>query len=135
MSFSYDLSSPIGIVRLLIPDRSLATKIFEDEEIASMLTMELSNHPKRAAALALETIAADRTMVLQVITTNGLSTNGEAVARALMKRADALRAQATNEEAAQDGGAFDWAEMVTGNFSYRERQWDEIVRQDGGVTP
>jgi hypothetical protein len=133
MSFSYDLSNPIGVTRLLIPDKALATMIFTDEEIASLLNMELSNHPKRAAALALETIAADRAMVLQVITTNGLSVNGEAVARALQKRADALRSQAEAEEAAQDGGAFDWAEMVTGNFSYRERNWDEIMRQNSGV--
>ena len=134
MTYTYDLTTPVGITRLLIPDRNLATALFTDEELAAMLVFEPGHHVKRAAAVALETIASDRAMVLQVITTNGLSVNGEAVARALQKRADALRVQADNEEAA-NGGAFDWAEMVTGNFSYRERMWDEIMRGQGGVTP
>jgi hypothetical protein len=133
MSFTYDTTTQVGLVRLLIPDRGQPNALFSDEEINAMINMELSSHPKRAAALALETIASDRAMVLQVITTNGLSTNGEAVARALQKRADSLREQAMNEEAAQDGGAFDWAEMVTGNFSYRERSWSQIMKQDAGV--
>jgi len=115
---------------MIIPDRNQATALFTDEEIQAMIGLESGGHLKRVAALALETIASDRTMVLQVITTNGLSTSGEAVARALMKRSAALREQAMEEEAAQSGGSFDWAEQVTGSFSYRERNWSEIMREN-----
>ena len=128
MSFTYVPSTPIGIVRMIIPDRDQTNAMFSDEEITAMIGIESGGHPKRVAALALETIAADRTMVLQVIRTNGLSTDGAAVARSLMARSAMLREQAMNEEAALPGGAFDWAEQVSGNFSYRERQWDEIMR-------
>jgi hypothetical protein len=134
MTYTYDLTSPIGLVRLLIPDRNQTTALFTDEEISALINIDPSRHVKRAAALALEAIASDRAMVLQVITTNGLSTNGATLSRAMCERAAALRTQADNEEAAA-GGAFDWAEMVTGNFAYKERMWAEIMRTEGGTQP
>ena len=134
MTFTYDVTLPVGIVRLMIPDRVSANAIFTDEEIGAFLILE-SSVTKRAAALALETIAADRTMVLQVIKTNGLMTDGAKVSDALIKRAEKLREQARIEEGYQAGGSFDYAEQVTGNFAYKERMWDEIMRTEGGATP
>lgn len=130
MTFTYDPTIPNGLVRLLIPDRIQALAIFTDEEITAFLGAEFQV-VKRATALALETIAADRALVLQVITTNGLSTNGAALATAIIARAKLLREQALVEEAYAEGGSFDYAEQVTGNFAYRERMWNEIMRGEG----
>jgi hypothetical protein len=129
MTFTYDPTTVLGVTRLLIPDRVVAEAIFTDEELTAILGAEFSV-PKRAAALALETIAADRALVLQVITTNGLSTNGAALATAIIARAKLLRDQAHIEEEYAAGGSFDYAEMVSSNFSYRERQWNEIQRSE-----
>jgi hypothetical protein len=133
MSFTYDPTTPTGLVRLLIPDR-VSPGVLTDEEIAALLIAEFQV-PKRAAALGLESIGSDRNLVLQVITTNGLSTNGPAVAKACNDRAKLLREQALIEEAYTEGGSFDYAEQVMGNFSYRERMWNEIMRSEGGATP
>jgi hypothetical protein len=135
MTVTYDPTTPIGFTRLLIPDRVIANAVYTDEEISAFLLAELAT-PKRAAALALETLAADRAMVLQVIRTNGLSTDGAKLSDALLKRAGLLRTQATTEEGYLPGGTFDYAEEVNGNFSYKERMWDEIMRSEGaGTTP
>ncbi len=128
MSFTYDPTTAIGIVRLLIPDRKLDNYIFEDEELQAFINAELNSHPKRAAALALETLAADEAYVQKAIRILDLSTDGPATARILLQRAQSLRTQAEQEEAAQDGGAFDWAEQVSGDFSFRERMYNEFLR-------
>jgi hypothetical protein len=133
MTWSYDVTTQNGLMRLMIPDRDVATPIFTDEELAAFLVAELQV-TKRATALALETIASDRAMVLQVITTNGLSTNGATLSTAICARAKALREQADMDDA-RAGGLFDYAEEVTGNFGFRERMWSEIMRDQGGITP
>ncbi len=130
MSFTYDLSSPTGQVRLLIPDRDVSSAVFSDEEIAVFLTAEVQI-PKRAAALALETLAADRAMVLQVIKTNGLMTDGAKLSTEIRARAQQLRDQAHTEEGYAEGGLFDYAEQVDGQFAYKERMWNEIMRSEG----
>lgn len=127
MSFSYVLGTARGKVRLMIPDRITPNHIFEDDEIDAFLSIEGDNI-KRAAAMALETIAADQVLVLKVITLMDLRTDGAAVARELLKRAGELRKQADTEEANEDGGAFDIAEMVVDNFTERERIWKETQR-------
>jgi len=92
MSFTYDLTNAVGKVRLLIPDRTQTDAFFTDEEIQSLLDME-EQDTFLAAALALDTIASDETMVLKVITMLDLSTNGPAVAKSLRERADSLRSR------------------------------------------
>ena len=125
--YTYDPSTSAGRVRLLIPDRNPDDWIFQDSEISTFLTLEGSNI-KRAAALALETVASDQVLVLKVIRLLDLTTDGAKVSDALLKRADKLRTQADNDEAAEDGGAFDIAEMVLTDFAYRERMIDEALR-------
>ena len=139
MSFTYDLTTDVGKVRMLIPDRVAPTyteggavttgyPFFEDEEITALLTME-SNVVKDAAALALETMASDEAFVQKVIRLMDLSTNGAATAAALMARAARLREQADAEEAASTTTAeFDWAELVYNDFSSRERIDKEALR-------
>ena len=122
MAFTYDLSTDIGKVRLLIPDSS-ANYVFEDAEITAFLGME--SGVKRAAALALETIASNETLVLKVIRLLDLSTDGAKVADSLLKRAALLRQQADGEAMDAElasGGMIDIAQMVIAPF-----QWDDYV--------
>lgn len=127
MAFTYDLTTDVGKVRLLIPDRNVQAYddgdtsqwFFEDEEIEALLTMEGDN-VKRAAALALETIASDEAYVQKAIRLMDLQTNGAQTAASLMARAAELRKQADKEEE----GAYDewdYAEWVVNDFSGRER--------------
>lgn len=125
MTFSYDLTTDVGKIRLLIPDRTTATAFFEDDELTAMLTLE--GDVRRAAALALETMASDEAYVQKVIKVLDLQTNGAATAKELRERAAALRAQAAEAELASDPG-FDVAEMVVDDFSYRQRLANEIER-------
>lgn len=113
MAFTYDVSTDIGKVRMLITDRNEARPIFQDAEIQAYLDLEDSS-VRRAAAAALETMASDQALVLKVIVTLDLETDGAKVSDALMKRAAVLR-QTENEV-----GAFDIAEMITNDFGDRE---------------
>ncbi|MGI5423064.1 hypothetical protein [Actinomadura luteofluorescens] len=96
-----DYESDAGRVRLLIPDTDETTPILTDEQIAAFLAMETG--PKRAAALALETIASNEAMVGKVIKTQDVSTDGAKVSAELRARAAELRRQADDEDG--DGSA------------------------------
>lgn len=120
MAFTFVMTNNIGKVRLLIPDRVEANAVFTDEEIQAYLDMNDSN-VRRAAAEALETIASDEAMTLKVLTTLDLSTNGASVSDALLRRAEILRDKADEADAGEEGGSFDYAEMVSNDFTARER--------------
>ena len=121
MGFTYVLTEPTGQVRLLIPD-TVTPGIFSDEEIAALLLLE-GSRVKRAAALALETIASSEAYTQKVIKLLDLSTDGAKVSDALLARALALRAQdaadLVNEDAA-DGAGFEVAEWDLGPASQRD---------------
>lgn len=129
MSWTYDATTDRGKVRLLATDVDSSNQIFSDAEIDTFLTLEDSNI-KRSAALALETIARNQVLVLKVIRLLEIQTDGASVARELRMQADNLREQATADEARSDGGAFDWAEMVTDDFSLRRRFVASVLRGD-----
>lgn len=135
MSFSYNLSTDIGKIRLLIPDNKeytlnpnnepVPSYVFEDEELAVFFDLE-DNLVRNATALALDTMASNEVYVLKYITLMDLTTNGPAVSKELRARAADLRAQQQQAESKEDGGAFDVAEMVDTSFQARERyrkQW------------
>jgi hypothetical protein len=124
MAFTYDLSSDVGKVRLLIPDRIEEEAIFQDAEIEAFLDLNDDNL-RRAAAEALETIASDQALVLKVIRLMDLSTDGPAVAAELRERAKGLRQAADEAEAGEDDALFDYAEMPETMFQQRER----VVKQ------
>lgn len=131
MAYTFDVATAVGKVRLLIPDRVAAEPIFEDEEIEAFLSIE-DDDVRRAAALALETIASDQAYTLKVIKTLDLQTDGAKTSDALLKRAEKLRGQAdkadADAEAEEDGGLFDIAEMPDTAFARRERIWKEGLR-------
>lgn len=125
MPFSFDLTSDLGKVRLLIPDRQPDEYIFDDVEILALLEME--DGIKRTTALALETIASDQAMTLKVIRLLDITTDGAKVSDALLKRAQSLRDQAETGDETDEGG-FDIAEMVYDDFSFREKVVKEAER-------
>lgn len=126
MAFTYDVSSDRGKVRMLIPDSSATSYVFEDAEIDAFLFLEDSD-VRRGAALALETLASNEALVLKVIKVLDLQTDGAKTADALLKRAGLLRGQADVADAA-GGNVFDWAEMVFDPFSGRERLLNQALR-------
>lgn len=127
MAFSYDLDTEVGQLRLIIFDTNATTHTFEDGELLAFYALEGSS-VKRAAALALETMASNEAMTLKVIKLLDLQTDGAKVADSLLKRAAELRKQADADDAAADGGAFDIAEMVVDDFTFRRRVWNESLR-------
>ena len=124
-----DFSTPRGQVRLLISDIDEDAPIFQDAAIDAFIGLAAGNHVKRAAALALRTMAANETLVQKRIRTLDLSTDGPAQADALRRLADDLEMQADDEEV---DGAFDWAEWVTNPPTFRDRIYQEAVRRGLG---
>lgn len=118
MSWTNDLTTQIGQIRLLIPDRVQAEAIFSDEELAALAELE-GGSTRRAAAAALEVMASDEAYVQKALRLLDLSTNGPSVAQALMARAAALREQAATEDDELDG-AFDIASWAYSPFGVRE---------------
>lgn len=111
MSFTYDLTTDLGKVRLLVNDVDQANAVFTDDEINAFLALE-SGNVKRAAAQGIDTIADNEALVLKVITDHQLSTNGAATAAALRVRAQELRDQALIDEEAGDGSFFDLVDVA-----------------------
>ena len=128
MAFTFDLTTDRGKVRLLCTDSVAAYEIFSDDSIDAFLTLESSN-VKKAAALALETIASSEVLVQKRIKLLDLSTDGPAESAELLKRAGLLRGQAADDEDG-DYSPFDIAELVYDPFSLRERIIDEAL-EDG----
>lgn len=126
MAFTFDVSTNRGKVRLLVPDTSSSAYVFADAEIDAFLSIEASS-VRRAAALALETLASNQALVLKVIKIMDLQTDGAKLSDALLKRADRLREQADFDDMA-DGDLFDWAEMVVDPFSARERYASQALQ-------
>ena len=126
MTFTYTLTTDRGKVRLLIPDTSATLYVFEDDEIDAFLSLDTD--VRRAAALALETIASNQALTLKVIRILDLQTDGAKTSDALLKRAALLRQQAVDAEAGEDGGGFDVIEMVPNAFAFREHVFNDWLR-------
>lgn len=127
MAFTYDVSTDIGKVRLLITDTDDGNPIFDDSEITSFLTQTAYggvNDVRLAAALALETIATSEALIQKKIKLLDLSTDGPAVSDALMKRAEVLRKEADEEV------TFDWAEWGLTDFNKREILLKDQMRNE-----
>ena len=125
--FTYDPTTDRGRVRMLITDRNAATEIFNDGEVDAYLLM-MGNNVLRAAALALMTIASEEALQLKVIKLLELTTDGAKLADSLRRLALEYQEKADLAEAAEAGGAFDYAEMVVDEFTYRERLDKEALR-------
>ena len=99
-----DYSSPVGQVRLLIPDTDEANLLLTDEQIGAFLALE-GGAVKLATAQALDAIASSEALISKKLTTvDGASTDGPAVAAELRQRAQALREQAAEGIGGGDDG-------------------------------
>lgn len=102
-----DFSSPVGQVRVLIPDlrkledlrdlRNEPRYLFADEEIEALLAVN-SGNVKLAAADACDTIGMDKALQLLVLKTDDKQTDGAKLLAAIVGRARQLRAQAKEDE-------------------------------------
>ena len=108
---------------MLIADREEQYALFSDEEIAAFLAL-FGASIFAAAAQALDTIAASEVLIQKKIKSLDIETDGPAVAKELRAQAAALR----EREAAEEGGAFDVAEMVYSPFGAKERWLNQALR-------
>lgn len=102
-----DFSSPVGQVRVLVPDlrkledlrdlRNEARYLFTDEEIEALLAINGGN-VKLAAADACDAIGTDKALQLLVLKTDDKQTDGAKLLSAFVGRARQLRAQAKEDE-------------------------------------
>lgn len=127
MSFTYDPTTNIGRVRRTLPDKDMDEAFWSDEEIDSFLVDE-GNDWRLATALALETIASDELLVIKSIRIQNIETNADRYANVLLKRAASLREQAVAADAASSD-AFDFAEIIVTDDQYRQRIYNQALRQ------
>lgn len=102
-----DYTSPIGQVRVLIPDlrkledlrdlRNEPRYLFTDDEILAFLAINNGN-VKRAAADACDAIGMDKALQLLVLKTDDKQTDGAKLLDAIVKRAKTLREQAREDD-------------------------------------
>lgn len=107
--FPADMSTPVGIVRGLIPDiRQLSDPaepladpayLFEDDHLQMLLTLN-GDKPLLAAANALMALAANEALVSKKIRTEDLSTDGPAVSAELRRLADSYKFQQREQDVA-----------------------------------
>ena len=102
-----DYTSPVGQVRVLIPDlrkledlrdlRKEPRYLFTDDEILAFLAVNNGN-VKRAAADACDAIGMDKALQLLVLKTDDKQTDGAKLLDAIVKRAKTLREQAKEDD-------------------------------------
>lgn len=124
VDFTYNLETPVGQVRLRIKDKDGKNPIFTDQELTYFLTAEGDN-VALAAALALETMAADPLLLSKRIRLPDYEVDQSTAGKGLLDVAKAIR-QRVAEEA--DEGALDIAEWVVDDFTYRQRLQNEVLR-------
>lgn len=125
--FTLDETTDIGAVRMIIQDVDVEQAMFSDAGIRKLLGMN-DDDVRLAAAAALDIMASSQAMILKVIRTLDLSTDGASVARALREHAAQLRRDAEMADGGEEGGLFDYAEMVTNAFTARERIKNQALR-------
>lgn len=93
MVATYDLSTDVGKVRLLISDTDIGSAVFDDDELEAFLAMRGDN-VKLAAASALRALGGNAVFVRGKLRMLDLSTDAPAESEALAKLADRYEAEA-----------------------------------------
>jgi hypothetical protein len=117
-TYTYDVTTTTGKVRLLCQDFDMDNAIFDDDEIQAFLDLN-GAIVRYAAAQALLVIAASQAYILKRTKTLALEQDGPAVAKALQELAKELTRQ-EDEGVGTDEASFDWAESAYDAFSERE---------------
>ncbi|MCL8026316.1 hypothetical protein [Nocardioides bruguierae] len=113
MTATYDLTTDVGQVRLLLNDipttaegATEPTAVFTDAEVTAFLALEAGS-VKRAAAQAIDTNATNEALASKVLRTDsGVTTDGAKLADAMRKHAAELRRQADAFDDDGDAGYF-----------------------------
>ena len=99
MSFTYNLTTEIGKVRLFTGDKDSASYAFEDEEIQKFL--ELTNHNVYlASADMLRALASSEAKLVKKYKIGTKSVDKSGIIEALLKQAEALEERAMREPGA-----------------------------------
>lgn len=127
--FTFDPTSLVGQVRLLTNESDAATAMFGDAEISGYLALNASD--VRIAAAQLLDVKAVWYAQQGKQRMGGQGQTDESdyggTAKQLAAQAAELRRQAFED--GEDSAAFDVIEMVTNPFGFRERLYDEALRQ------
>lgn len=110
----YDLTTDAGKVRLLISDVDEDNHVFDDAEIDVFLDLT-GDVVLLAAALALETVAANEVLILKYVRSRGLDLDGPSVGRELRQQAKQWRDQAAADAEADDEYTFDIVRPAAGH--------------------
>lgn len=110
MTFSYNLATDTGKIRMLCRDTVAAKALLTDEEIAAYLEME-AGVVNLAAAQALEDKATQLTLTYKEETEGDHSISGPRMAADLRTRAAELRRQIEQD----------------GSFDVTETDWESLV--------
>jgi len=121
MTWTYDPSTDIGMVRLRVSDTDASRRIMDDEEYTAFLAMA-GGSVVLAAAMALETIAVNEVLCLKVVNLMGaIVTDAASAAKQLLAQAKTLRAEYASMG---DGGSgFISIELVNGQDMREEKFW------------
>ena len=128
MTFTYDLATDRGQVRLIIQDTNETYEFYSDAEIDAFITLAGNlegNSVFNASAIALESWASNQVLILKVVTLLDVETDGAKVSAEMRARAASLRADAITSSS--DAG-FEIAEMALGHWSWVEQTVNEAIR-------
>lgn len=135
-SYSYDLTTSVGVVRLLTDDRDMTavsttlpleqrSAIWTDEEINQFLLLA-GNDVLRAAAQGLRVLAGNRSLLVQSRRVGKAELDYGSIRRDLLAQAEALITQ--SNETPADG----YVEQIWDDFSLRRLIGNVQLRQDLG---
>lgn len=116
MAFTYDLTTNIGKIRLLIADTDEDSYDFEDDEIATAYTMSLNAY--YASAVLLRSLAANRARLSVSVKRGTLTDDLKQLSKDLKDLADAMEEKG-KAEIEDVGGLEAIIEPVYDDFSYR----------------
>lgn len=125
MTFTFDPTTDLGKMRLLVSDTDAARQIMQDEDLQAFI--DIAGHYWPGAAMALDSIATNEVLTQKVLTIMGTSTDGAKVAKELRARALQLREDYKNFTPVTELG-FATAEMPDGAFSREEMLLKQYMR-------
>jgi hypothetical protein len=117
VTFTFDPTTDLGKMRLLVSDTDTTRQILQDEDLQAFIA--IAGHYWPGAAMALDSIATNEVLTQKVLTIMGTSTDGAKVAKELRARAQQLRADYKTFGPVAELG-FATAEMPDGVFSREE---------------
>lgn len=145
-TYQYGANPTIDFPRLLISDTQDENHVFEDSEIMAFYQIQAAqfqssmfwsfnagaNLPAtpvsylRVAALALDSIASNKSRLSSIIQLMDIKLSPDKAAQALRDQA------ATYRETEDNAGAFMVIEQVTTTWSFAQRFWSQWMRQQAG---